>query len=88
MYVCTLLNAFLMVITNMDMKFPIFDIFYKNCYIINMTSAFACRMDWSSVTSEMVISARYIMLDILVATDHSVNKNRIKGTSRLACFFL
>ena len=40
-----LLNAFLMVIPNMVMKFHNFDIFYKICYIFDLPSALACHVE-------------------------------------------
>ena len=43
-YVCTYLNAFLMVIPNMAMKFNNFDIFYQICKLFHLSPALACRV--------------------------------------------
>ena len=43
-YIGTYLNAFLMVIPNMVMKFNNFDLFYQICTHFDLSSALACRV--------------------------------------------
>ena len=60
-HVCTLLNVFLTVIPNMGMKFHNFEIVYQICYIFDLSSALACRMEsiktqWRSTNYEIPYS--------------------------------
>ena len=44
-HVCTLLNAFLMVIWNIVAEFQDFDIFVTFYEMVNLSSAHACRLE-------------------------------------------
>ena len=59
-HVGTYFNAFFMVIPNMVMKFQNVDIFYQICYIFNLSSAHACRVENIIVVS----CVRYVLANM------------------------
>ena len=54
------MNAFFNMVQNMVMKFHNFDIFYKFCYIFDLSSALASRFE--SIKKTLIISASYFQM--------------------------
>ena len=57
MFVRTYFNVFLIVVPNMVMTFYNFDIFYNICFVFDLSSALACRMESNSIKATLGVRA-------------------------------